>query len=397
MLIDFIYFFIEGPNINNLNSLFSYGFFNLLNFIITNIDYYKIFLNNINRINLHNIIDNYAKIEQKIIKIFFVYYNVAYNNTENTKEYSRVREWYDNNYNFIKIKLKKLYHFSNVEMEKRSFDIDRALIYKKPIDEYTKEELFLRAGILNKSEIDEISFEDKLNNLLEEDNLNEIKINNNIDNENNLETDNRDDIYQINKNSNLLYNDKNILNQKNDYCLIKFDLILMYYSLHMYYKDIINEEYFKVGDPTDSFCTDFVQFLLNFVIFIKDVFIALPALIIFFYRRLKEKAKAKVDILQELNKIDEDILSINETDMILNLSSKIKCVEISINQILYKIYFPLINNAKKIEEKTDYYLYVENDKLPEYVSHIIRNYDKIYIMVTKNNYFDKLAKIPMLN
>ena len=397
MLIDFIYFFIEGPNINNLNSLFSYGFFNLLNFIITNIDYYKIFLNNINRINLHNIIDNYAKIEQKIIKIFFVYYNVAYNNTENTKEYSRVREWYDNNYNFIKIKLKKLYHFSNVEMEKRSFDIDRALIYKKPIDEYTKEELFLRAGILNKSEIDEISFEDKLNNLLEEDNLNEIKINNNIDNENNLETDNRDDIYQINKNSNLLYNDKNILNQKNDYCLIKFDLILMYYSLHMYYKDIINEEYFKVGDPTDSFCTDFVQFLLNFVIFIKDVFIALPALIIFFYQRLKEKAKAKVDILQELNKIDEDILSINETDMILNLSSKIKCVEISINQILYKIYFPLINNAKKIEEKTDYYLYVENDKLPEYVSHIIRNYDKIYIMVTKNNYFDKLAKIPMLN
>ena len=82
MLIDFIYFFIEGPNINNLNSLFSYGYFNLLTFIINNIDYYKIFLNNINRWNLYDIMDNFAKIEQKIIKIFFVYYNVAYNNTK---------------------------------------------------------------------------------------------------------------------------------------------------------------------------------------------------------------------------------------------------------------------------------------------------------------------------
>jgi hypothetical protein len=86
MLIDFIYFFIEGLNINNLNSLFSYGFFSLLTFVITKIDYYKIFLNNINRTNLYNIMDSFAKIEQKIIRIFSLYYNVAYN-SNNIKEY----------------------------------------------------------------------------------------------------------------------------------------------------------------------------------------------------------------------------------------------------------------------------------------------------------------------
>jgi hypothetical protein len=68
ILIDYFYFFIEGPNINNLNSLFSFRFFDLVNFIITKVDYYKIFLNNINNNNLHNIMNSYAKIEENILK-----------------------------------------------------------------------------------------------------------------------------------------------------------------------------------------------------------------------------------------------------------------------------------------------------------------------------------------
>ena len=101
MLIEFIYYFIEGPNIDNLNSLFTYRFFNLITFIITKIDYYKIFVNNINRNNLHDIIDSYTKIEQKILKIFFVYYNVTYNNHKNISEYIKIREWYEKNYEYI--------------------------------------------------------------------------------------------------------------------------------------------------------------------------------------------------------------------------------------------------------------------------------------------------------
>ena len=394
MLIDFIYFFIEGPNINNLNSLFSYGFFNLLSFVITKIDYYKIFLNNINRINLYDIMDNFAKIEQKIIRIFSLYYNVSYNNPSNIKECEKLREWYEKNYFDIKIKLKKLYHFSKEEMENRVFDIDKALIYKMKNDEYSEQEFFLRAGILNKTEIKEISFEEKLYSMLDEDNLTELQnndINNNYDIENN-----NPDLYQNIENSE---NERksNYFPKKNYYCFIKFDLILMYYSLCLYYKDIINEDYFQVENQTNSFLTNFINFFINFAYFIKDIILAIPELILYFYRRVKKRAKEKVDLLQELNKIDEDILSINEKDMFLDLNSKIKCVEITINHILYKVYFPLINKAKKIVEKSDYYLHVGNDDLPDYVSYLIRKYDKIHIDATKNLYFDKLKKIPILN
>ena len=395
MLIDFIYFFIEGPNINNLNSLFSYGFFNLLSFVITEIDYYKIFLNNINRTNLYNIMDNFAKIEQKIIRIFSLYYNVSYNNPANIKECEKLREWYEKNYVDIKIKLKKLYHFSNVEMENRVFDIDKALIYKSKNDEYSEQEFFLRSGILNKTEIKEISFEEKLNSLLDEDNLIEFK-NNDIDNNYEIENNNNANIYQNVENSQV-YRNSNFPPKKNYYCFIKFDLILIYYSLCLYYKDIINEEYFKVENQTDSFLTNFINFFISFAFFIKDIFLAIPELILYFYRRVKKRAKEKVDLLQELNKIDEDILSINEKDMFLDLNSKIKCVEISINHILYKVYFPLIDKAKKIEEKSDYYLHVGNDNLPDYVSYLIRKYDKIHIDATKNLYFDRLTKIPIIN
>ena len=399
MLIDYIYFFIEGLNKNNLNSLFLYGYYNLLTFIITKIDYYKIFLNNINRINLHNLIDNYAKIEEKIIKIFFIYYNVVYNSTSNINEYKRMMDWYENNHMAIRIKLKKLYHFSKVEMEKRSFNIDKALVYKKKKDDYSEKELLLRAGILNKSEIGEISFDERLNKMLDEDNKDEIAyndMNNDFMNEN-QNTYYNNDLYQNLGNNSYLYNESNNITHKNTYCLIKFDLILIYYSLNLYYKDVINEEYFEVVSPTDSFLTDLWHFVIDFVFFVKDIIFSIPQLFIYLYRSVKEKAKSKVELLQELNTIDDDIQNIDDKDMLLDLSSQIKCVEILINSILYKVYFPLINKAKKIEEKPDYYLYVGNDNLRDYISYIIRNYDKIQISVTKNDYYDKLAKIPMLN
>ena len=99
--------------------------------------------------------------------------------------------------------------------------------------------------------------------------------------------------------------------------------------------------------------------------------------------------------MQELNNIDIDSQSLDEKAMFLDLSSKIKCVEISIEKILYKVYFPVINKAKKIEENTEYYLHVDNDELPDYISNLINNYDLIHISVTKNYYFDKLSELPI--
>ena len=403
ILIDFFYFFIEGPDINNLNSLFAFRFFNLVTFIITKVDYYKIFLNNINNIRLHNIMDSYAKIEQKILKIFFIYYNVSYNNVKNVKEYIKIKDWYAKNYDYIKIKLKKLYLFSKVEMEKRTFDIDNALIYKKKNDSYTDQELCQREGIRYNISRNKVTLEEKLNKILGQDN-------NNIDIQNDL--DDNDDYYEdylnemINEemmtnnqynDMDLLYKDKSYKLNKTNYCLIKFDLILIYYTLNLYYKDIINEEYLEINAPTDSFCMNFLLFFKKLFIFILNVLFCVVDLINYLYRHVNEKAKAKVELLQELNKIDEDCLLINEKEMFLDLSSKIKCVEVSIEQILYKVYFPLINKAKKIEENPDYYLYVANDYLHNYISYIISNYDNIHISVTKNFYFDKLSEIPIIH
>jgi hypothetical protein len=44
-LLDYLFEFIKGPDIDNLNMLFSLGYLNLLSYTIKNIDYYKLFLN----------------------------------------------------------------------------------------------------------------------------------------------------------------------------------------------------------------------------------------------------------------------------------------------------------------------------------------------------------------
>jgi hypothetical protein len=53
---------------------------------------------------------------------------------------------------------------------------------------------------------------------------------------------------------------------KSNYCSIKFGLLLIYYTLNVYYIDIINEEYLQIVTPTD-------RFLENILIFFKKLFI----------------------------------------------------------------------------------------------------------------------------
>ena len=69
ILIDFLFNFIKGPDINNLNLLFSFGYFKLIEYIVKEIDYYQLFLNYLNKDNMHEIIDGISEIEYRIIKI----------------------------------------------------------------------------------------------------------------------------------------------------------------------------------------------------------------------------------------------------------------------------------------------------------------------------------------
>jgi hypothetical protein len=73
ILLDFLKNFIKGPDIENLNLLFNKGYFDLMEYLIKNIDYYKLFIKNINNPKLFEYIDNMIEIEYNIMKIFFFY------------------------------------------------------------------------------------------------------------------------------------------------------------------------------------------------------------------------------------------------------------------------------------------------------------------------------------
>ena len=102
-------------------------------------------------------------------------------------------------------------------------------------------------------------------------------------------------------------------------------------------------------------------------------------------------------MLQELSDIDAKCQSINEKEMFQFLTSRIKCVEVSLNYILYKIYFPLLNKAKQIQDYSEIYLKVDNSKLTNFVNEILNSYDKINIKATQHCKIDKLIEIPFVN
>ena len=118
ILLDFLFNFIKGPDVKNLNSLFSHGYFGLISFVIKNIDYYNIFLNFIKKDNMHDAIDKLTEIECKILKIFIIYYNESHGNYINSvEEFEKLQHWYEKNFKYIRSKFKKLYYMSQKEMK----------------------------------------------------------------------------------------------------------------------------------------------------------------------------------------------------------------------------------------------------------------------------------------
>lgn len=148
ILLDFLFNFIKGPDVKNLNSLFSHGYFGLVSFVINNIDYYNIFLNFIKKDNMHDTIDKLTEIECKIIKIFIIYYNESHGNyTNSVEEFEKLQHWYEKNFKFIRSKFKKLYYMSKKEMEGKEYNINKMLLFIKVNDDYDEFELRSRGGI----------------------------------------------------------------------------------------------------------------------------------------------------------------------------------------------------------------------------------------------------------
>ena len=81
--------------------------------------------------------------------------------------------------------------------------------------------------------------------------------------------------------------------------------------------------------------------------------------------------------------------------MFIFLTNRIKCVEVSLNYILYKIYFPLLNKAKQIRDNNETYLKIDNNQLSNYVNIILSSYDKINLTATQDYKLDKFFEFPL--
>ena len=400
LLLNFIYDFIDGPDIDNLNILFDFGYFDLVTYVIKRIDYYNLFLSNINKENLHEIIDKVIEIEYKIIKIFFIYYNICHHKY-NRLIYTKLRYWYEENIESIKKKLKRIYYLSRKEMENKEYDIDKMLLSLKKNDSYTKEELKKRAATLNFNleNIDDLNddkmFEENKNDNTEDSEQHKEIIENNIEeNDNDLfkkENEDGSDKKKITKDNE---NNKNINNHKNK-CLIKFDLILIYYTLFSYHQDSINEGYLSVP-PKKNLLTAIIFFLKECYLFVKNIVLCIYYLGEKIYRQFPIK-KENIELLQELSDIDKKCQNLDENEMFIFLTNRIKCVEVSLNYILYKIYFPLLNKAKKIQDNSETYLKIDNSQLSNYINYILSSYDKINLIATQDYKIDKFIEFPIIN
>ena len=360
-LLDFLNNFIDGPDIENLHLLFSQGYLDLMKYVITNVDYYKLFIENINKESLYDCIDNMIEIEYKMMKIFFIYFNVAFHDKKELSDYIKIRKFYDENFENITNKLKRIYYISTKEMENKKFDIDKMLKYNNHNDFYSDEDIYIRAGVTE----DDGLYDEK------EDQI-ELK--------ERLEDKSKDKNIKIN----------------NRFCLIKFEIILIYYTLYIFQREIMYENYFDIQSSKTTFFERLYKFFHSLVMFIVSFLITPYNIIKIIIRCFGSKKKTNVSLFEQLYDIDDKYLKVEEKEMMSYMKENISSVEVSLNDILYKVYFPILTKSKKIRKNTQTYLKVESDQLQNYIYHIMNNYDKINIEATQNSKIDSILELPFI-
>ena len=365
ILTDFLFNFIKGPDIDNLNLLFSLGFYDLVLFVIKDIDYYHLFLNLLSKENMHEAINNVTEVECKIIKIFIIYYNITIGN-ENINEFEKLQHWYENNFNYIRYKLKKLYYMSEKEMEKREYDINKMLLFMKSNDndDYTECELKKRGGIF-------------------------------------ISTAELDTIFEMNSSKYRRMYKKQFNKNEENYCIIKFDLILAYYTLYNYHKDLTTKGsegalcMIKKKNKSVFFWT--INFFIDLFFFVKNILFFIFYAIFYIFRRISIKKKNDVDLLQDLTNIDIKSKLIDDQKMINFLRTYIRELEITINNNIFKIYFPLLDRANIIEKYKEEYYKVEKIDSSEFINYILSNFDTINIRSKQYVMIDQIIKLPLIN
>ena len=374
LLLNFIYYFVEGPDIENFKTLFNKGYYDLVSHSINKIDYYILFFSNINKENLFEIIDNKVEQEYRIIKILLIFYCLCHYEYRDSDEFSKMRRWYEENFKNIKQKLKKIYYLSKKEMENREYDLNKMLLFLKD-----ESEIIENYGEINKNSKKENDNEKSRKNK-----------NSSTKTEQKIEKKEKIGDYD-NINVKIKRN-----NQISDYCLIKFDLILIYYSLFNYYQDSFNDEFLS-APPKESIIQIIINFLSACFNYIKYIILCPFYLSFFIYESCTRKLKSKIELLQELSDIDAKCQILDEKVMLKFLTSKIKYIEVSLDYRLFKVYYPVLNKSAQIQENKDYYLKVDNNQLSNYVKYIMDNYDKINLVATQHLKIRKLFDLPAMN
>ena len=362
LLIEFLFNFIKGPDILNLNLLFSLGFFDLVIYVIRDIDYYNIFLNYLNKDNLYEVIDYYATAECKILKIFIIYYNLSHEKN-NIEQFEKLQHWYEDNFDLIKKKLKRLYYMSKKEMDKKEYNVDKMLLFFNKDDEYSEYELGRREGL---SDSKKNKYEEYINKMVKMDKYKNIEDNITSEKEN------------------------------NKYCIIKFDLLLVYYSLYNYHIDLSTKKT-ELNISKKNILYRFLLFIFNILFLIFRIITIEFYIIYFIFTKLSIKKKTDVDLLQDLKNIKNESQIMDEQQIIDFLKKYIKELEISLKNIIYKVYFPMLNKAKTIENYKDEYYKVEQIDSSDFINYLLSNYDSIHIRAKEYVLINKIINLPILN
>jgi hypothetical protein len=374
-LLDFIYNFIHGPNIENLKSLFNNGYFKLMKYIITRIDYYKIFLMNINKPDLHRFVNTLIDIEYKIMQVFFIYFNIIVNDS-NKNLYNKIRDFYFEEKENITNKLRRIYYFMTVEGKDKKDNIENILLYYVDQKFYSEDDLDLKAGNVDKSMSQKESFKNlKTSNLIK-----------------------KLTMKLTHKSTMAIANKKKDQRDENKKYIIKFELLLIYYNLYVIFTELIMEDYFIDSRVIQSsFIFDIGGFFFNLLTFIRYILV-LPYHLIRFCMSINKKKdmdKKRKKLFKNLYKIDEKYTKININEIILYMKNHVTNVELIIDNFIYKVYFPILSKSQILKNNSRY-LNIASSELENYIYYILNNYDKINIEITQNILIDHYFKLPLL-
>jgi hypothetical protein len=399
LLIDFISNFINGPNVENLKLLFSLssnGFYDLMKYAIREIDYYNLCLTKINNPEIHKQLDILMEIEYKIMNIFFIFFNIIHNERGDKMAYIKIKNFYDEEIQNIKKKLQRIYKIFKTEIGDKKFAIDDILYYFTDQEFYTESDLSERVGHLGKENDKKNSqrlftsatkklknIEDKTINLNNEENSSQpkIKTNDEVNQTQGLNEEDGEGKKTSKKHS------------KNQNMLIKFELILIYYNLYIFHKEIITENYTNILIREYNYLIDIYQFIVSILSFLIKL-IEFPYIILKLILAAIRKSNVKKEKKKTLFSKLYDDAKVEENDMMEFMKMYISSVELCIDDRIYKVFFPILKRAEQIKSNKN--ALDTSQELENFIYHILCNYDTISTDLVQNYKVDLMFDLPVI-